>query len=166
MTVPYPFSPEAYQTVLSDVVGAPIRLLPFSEAIHSTVSSLTGMTLPLNRTVYIFYRSDTSPIHQLHVIHHELFHALRAHPGIPIDDANLKDVLVEILGAELPHLNRELIKHLVGRGYAKSHDDDKNERDAERFAVAVARRMGLTGPTPGSGSETDKLGRLLSDGQL
>lgn len=66
MTVPYPFSPEAYQTVLSDVVGAPIRLLPFSEAIHSTVSSLTGMTLPLNRTVYIFYRSDTSPIHQLH----------------------------------------------------------------------------------------------------
>jgi hypothetical protein len=167
LKVPYPFSAEVYQQVLSDVVGTPIRLLPFAQTIHSTVSTLTGMTLPLNQTIYIFYRSDTSPIHQLHVIHHELFHALRQHPGIPIDNPNLKDVLVEILSPELPHLNRELIQHLVGRGYAKCHDDDKHERDAERFAVAVARRMGLTGPRSSSGgADTDKLGRLLSDGHL
>lgn len=167
MRVPHPFTRDAYQAVLSDVVGTTIRLVPFSATAPGQVTSLTGMTVPLANTIYIFYRSDASPVHQLHVIHHELFHVLAQHPGIPVSDRQLKDALIDLLKVELPHLNADLIRHLVGRGCTSGHSDDRDERDAEKFAIAVAQRLGLTTPslaTDGADEETDKIGRLFSEG--
>ena len=167
MRVPHPFTRDAYQAVLSEVVGTTIRLVPFSATAPGQLTSLTGMTVPLANTTYVFYRSDASPVHQLHVIHHELFHILAGHPGIPVSDEHLKNALIEMLKVELPHLNADLIRHLVGRGCTNGHSDDRHERDAERFAVAVAQRLGLTTPalaTDSADEETDKIGRLFSEG--
>jgi hypothetical protein len=165
--IPEPFTVEAYQKALNNVVGAPIRLVPLPKVTPDTVSGLTGMTVRLNGTYYILFRTDTSPVHQMHIIHHELFHVLEQHPGIPVIDPAVQDTLVTLLRPDLPHLSGDLIKHLIGRSCTNGNTNDRHERDAERFAVEMAERLGLTAPptvVSHADTETTKLGRLLSDG--
>ncbi|OXM45179.1 hypothetical protein [Amycolatopsis alba] len=145
----------------------PTRLLPLPAALPGSGSMLTGMTVRLNNTAYIFYRADTSLIHQLHVIHHELFHAMEHHPGMLVSDPVIKDALAQLLRPDLPNLSSELIRHLVGRSCRVGEFQDKHERDAERFAVVMAYRLGLTVPMNGENDakpEADRLHRLLSNG--
>ncbi|MFD8497886.1 hypothetical protein [Amycolatopsis sp. NPDC059657] len=168
MVIPQPFSHEAYQEVLSEAIGIPIRLVPLSGAVPDASSVLTGMTVRLFGVSYLFYPADTSPVHQLHVIHHELFHVIDEHAGIELEDPMIKSALVSLLRPELPHLSGDLIDRLVGRNCPTGHAEDQQERDAEKFAMTMARRMGVTSPSSGPSSdepEADQLDRWLSDGR-
>jgi hypothetical protein len=167
VTLLRPFLPSAYEKVLTDIVGTPTRLVALPAALPGTGSTLTGMMIRLNNIPYLFYRADTGLAHQLHVIHHELYHLLEQHSGVRMSDPIVKDTVVHLLRDELPNLSSGLIRRLVGRSCQAGGGRPRLEHEAERFALAMASRLDLSSYVDEtSESEAGRVHRLLSDGML
>ncbi|MDT8910918.1 hypothetical protein [Amycolatopsis sp. PS_44_ISF1] len=129
---------------LSRIRGKPINVMPYPETIVAEFRQADD-ALPygvwLNTWVaeYIFYRTDTTPSHQRHIILHELGHISCRHLG---------DSIAQSLGDDGDLGPAEMVS-VVKRAGGFAADQ---ERAAESFAYLVERQtrpnLSATGETP------------------
>jgi hypothetical protein len=91
---------------------------------------ISGAWVPRTALDFIFYRSNVHPIHQAHIVLHELAHMLLAHPlrtlhvPLPLDDQQ----------------DNELIQgHLRTITFNRLKDD--HEREAEYFVELIQKQV-------------------------
>lgn len=114
--------------------GRPIELHRWPEGINAPC----GVWVATASTDHIFYDGLTTPIHQRHIILHELGHLLLEHELPPPQDAWARRLL--------PSLDPAMVSTALGRS---SYADD-DEIAAELFASMVierVNRLGRASPT-------------------
>lgn len=91
---------------------------------------LTGLWIPAETADYIFYARLTHPIHQVHIVLHEIAHMLLKHNTVRIDQF-------------LPPEMREVLHRLRDVEYLSSANfrDDSQEEEAEAFVYLIQRRI-------------------------
>ncbi|GAA2139486.1 hypothetical protein GCM10009760_21850 [Kitasatospora kazusensis] len=119
------FDHTALTASLSQRLGRPLELLP----LPSSSCGPCGLLISTDRAEYIGYPSHTSPLHQRHIVLHEVGHLLCGHRG----DSVLGPAAAEAL---LPSLPGELIHRVLGR----SVYTEVQEQEAEVFASLVLHR--------------------------
>ncbi|WBB81250.1 hypothetical protein O7606_07700 [Micromonospora sp. WMMD882] len=125
LEVPEPFEIRKLCDVLGERRGRPIHLVPITLTTHS----VCGMFVPTGEFDAIFFEQDTSPLHQLLIIGHELGHLIAGHQATEILDENASRLL-------LPDLDPQLVRRSLGRSnYAAAE-----EREAEMIGSLLLRR--------------------------
>ena len=104
---------------VSRVQGIPISLLP----IRTHPRGPHGFWVTTSDHNYILFEKDTSPLHQQHIIAHELGHVVSEHTGTAVSDDELHQLL-------MPDIGTSLIRRVLGR----SAYTDGQEREAEILA--------------------------------
>ncbi|WP_375372014.1 hypothetical protein [Salinispora sp. H7-4] len=130
--------------------GRPIHLAPISLPVHT----VCGMWVPTGTFDAVFYEQDTSPIHQMLIIGHELGHLLAGHRTAAVLAPDTAKLL-------LPDLDPRTVQRFLGRStYAA-----EAEREAEMIGSLLLRRVRDSatpaGPQPsGDDPEADLCDRL------
>ncbi|MGW4652205.1 ParH-like protein [Kitasatospora sp. NPDC004289] len=141
LTLPDPFELPALGEVLSVHLGRPVEFLPLPAGAAGTC----GVLISTERAEYIGYPTDTTPLHQQHIVLHEVGHLLCGHQDARSSADGPGGGGVAGL---LPHLSGELVRRVLGR----SAYDSAQEQEAELFASLVLHRAaGLRGRA-GSGA--------------
>lgn len=104
------------------------------------------MLVSTDTTDYIFYAQDTTPLHQWHIVAHEVGHLLRGHAHA----SALEDAVARVL---MPDLPIDLVRRVLGR----SVYDDAEEREAELIAYAILRRALRAGAFASADGELARL---------
>jgi hypothetical protein len=123
--VPEPFDIHELCRVLGERRGRPLRLVPISLPVHT----VCGMWVPTGDFDAIFYEQDTSPLHQMLIIGHEVGHLLAGHRATAVLDPQASRLL-------LPDLDPHLVRRFLGR----SNYDADAEREAEMIGSLLLRR--------------------------
>jgi len=129
--------------------GKPIHLVPESLPPQSPC----GLAVRTARFDAIIYEERTSPLHQEHIIGHELGHILCGHDSVPVIDSDASRLL-------LPDLDPALVQAVLGR----TNYTEAQEREAEMIASLIMRRS-VSPPTidaDSSGAGQDPLLRQLA----
>lgn len=139
---------------LSKDRGRPLHLIPLPSR-----TSVSGAWLGLPDADYIVYQSaGSSPLHQVHVIWHEIGHMLLPGHARTCDvEPATRDVLMKVLAALVPNLGPALLTRILGRGGFT----DGQEVEAELFAGAAVRALGELAPTPGHRDLTEAEARIV-----
>jgi hypothetical protein len=103
----------------------PLHLHPLSVA--GTPGAPGGMWIETEAADHIFYNGDTRPLHQQHIILHEIGHMLCRHRNTDTD----------ALAAIMPDLDVEMIRSVL----ARSTYSLVAEQEAEMIATLLAQRM-------------------------
>lgn len=103
--------------------GRPIRLEAMAMAIPAP--GPFGMWLSLDSEDVIFYQQETSPLHQLHIVLHEVGHMIAGHDSDEGDD--------ELLQMLFPNLDPEVARRWLRRTDYHSRE----EADAEKLATIM-----------------------------
>ncbi|MER5635458.1 ParH-like protein [Kitasatospora sp. NPDC002227] len=145
--LPEPFDPAALTELLTGRLGRPVEFLPLPAGAFGPC----GVLVSTERAEYIGYPADATPLHQRHIVLHEVGHLLCGHRGTATLNAATERTL-------LPHLSGELVRRVLGRdGYT-----EPQEREAELFATLVAaRQRHQAGPAPTPGGAGDRVSRLI-----
>ncbi|MBQ1022739.1 hypothetical protein KBX71_33375 [Micromonospora sp. D93] len=88
------------------------------------------MCVPTGDFDAIFFEQDTSPLHQLLIIGHELGHLLAGHQATEVLDADASRLL-------LPDLDPQLVQRSLGRSNYAADE----EREAEMIGSLLLRRV-------------------------
>ena len=144
-----PFSLDRFVRSLSERQGRSIELVPN----WLGASAPCGMLVCTKEVDYVCYASNTSWLHQLHIILHEIGHLVLGHdsrritvplagpersaPEPPAGPPEGSRESLQALQGLLPRLSPALIRRLLGRT-AYVEDD---ERDAEVFATLAGDRI-------------------------
>ena len=124
--LPDPFDVHAVFSALAAGRGRPIELIPLA----SRPGAPCGVLAATDRADYVFYTRDTSPLHQQHILLHELGHLLCG----PAEGQALPDQVAAVL---TPNLPVELVRRVLGRTtYRWEH-----EQEAELVASLIVRRI-------------------------
>lgn len=120
--LPVPFDVDLLLDRLERDRGRPIDLHPTTR----TAGGACGMWVRERDRDVIAYAAQTSPLHQEHIILHEVGHMVADHRG---------ECLLTISDARLlaPHVRPELVEHLFGRTAYSSEE----EQEAEMIATLV-----------------------------
>ncbi|MGI5467483.1 hypothetical protein [Streptomyces sp. CA-132043] len=144
ITLPEPFSARELCDQLKAERERPLQLLPLPTP--TVPGTPTGMWLTTERGDYIFYDSQTSLVHQEHIIVHEIGHMLCDHRSA-VDD-------------------RRLYRHVdlgnpddVGQVLARIRYSDEQEQEAEMIASLI---LEAAGHVPAPRLLSGLLGRLES----
>jgi hypothetical protein len=125
--VPVPFDAEALCRVVGDRIGHPIRLL----ASEMPADGPSGLVISGTRAHYLCYDSGTRPLHQQHIIAHELGHLIAGHTAGQVEDADPAG----------PGLLSTLDPGVVRRALARDAGYDRREEcEAEIIADLLLRR--------------------------
>jgi hypothetical protein len=137
LPVPEPFDLERFRVSLERHRGRPLLLLPAAIA-----ADCSGMWAGTEEADFIFYAQDTTPVHQRHIVAHEIGHMAFDHRGTKVDGDQLARLL-------FPDLSPALVRSSLARS---AYSDDE-ECEAETFAsVLLGRaraRPGASGLRPG-----------------
>jgi hypothetical protein len=131
---------------LMAIRGRPIVLRPITRR-----PGPCGLWAALPARDYVFYEADTSPLHQVHIILHELAHLIWGHRSAYVLD-------LELLQSVLPDIEPGVLETVLRR----AHYETIEEQEAEVLASLVLRRMtlGEPGATPVGDDERTVLARL------
>jgi len=144
MELPAAMAVERLTEKLADMRGRPIKILPYPAYIVAEFRNGDeplpyGVWIADERADYVFYRTDTTPSHQRHIILHELGHISCRHVGEEISPG-LAESQRPASGVAAAVLKR-------AGGY-----DESQEQAAETFAYLVERQarpnLSATGETP------------------
>jgi hypothetical protein len=125
--VPVPFDAEALCREVGDRIGHPIRLL----AAAMPPDGPSGLVISGAKAHYLCYDSGTRPLHQQHIIAHELGHLIAGHTSGHVEDVDLGG----------PALLSTLDPDMVRRSLARDTGYDRHEeREAEIIADLLLRR--------------------------
>lgn len=145
LPIPRPFTLARFASGLSERRGRAIELVPA----RLGASAPCGLLVSTDDVDYVCYACNTSAVHQLHIILHEVGHLELGHTSRRITVGSAvttppRASQVEPAGdplrafeALLPRLSPALIRRLLGRtGYR-----DADERDAELYATLAGERI-------------------------
>lgn len=146
LPLPVPFDLRVFCAALAAERGRLLLLEPFP--IGATLrrsprpspgpeSATTGVWYAGAATDYIFYEHETSPLHQEHIILHELSHLLCGHPPRVEAATGLQATM-------LPHVRLDLIEGALQRGAYSTAE----EREAEMLASLILERAVPSAPGP------------------
>ncbi|MFD4669439.1 hypothetical protein ACFWNN_06850 [Lentzea sp. NPDC058450] len=125
--LPDPFDVKMVFARIAEQRGRPIELIP----LRTRPGAPCGVLAATDRADYVFYTRDTSPLHQQHILLHELGHLLCGHA----EGHALSDQVAAML---TPNLPVELVRRVLGRTtYLWEH-----EQEAELVASLIVRRLG------------------------
>ncbi|WP_407286838.1 hypothetical protein [Streptomyces sp. BP-8] len=134
---PRPFGIAVLCRQLGESRDRPIRLVPVALAAEDPC----GLLVSTHDADYVCYESETSALHQVHVIAHELGHLLWDHE--PCDSVGGGVQAYRALPGDLDPV---LVRRMLGRTqYA-----DPEEWAAEYFATQLLRRVSEWTPRPPS----------------
>jgi hypothetical protein len=125
LDIPDPSSVRELVRLLGQRRGRPIHLVP----LRLPADAPCGVWVSTRDFDVIFYEADTSPLHQEHIICHELGHLLCDH-GAPTIDDHVSRLL-------LPDLDPELVQRVLGRTSYTAVE----ERQAEVVASLISRAV-------------------------
>jgi hypothetical protein len=142
LDLPDPFDARSFCKALGERRSRPIRLraVPGGEGACGVWVSAPSADL-------IFYEKDTSPLHQEHIILHEISHLLCGHAPAPVTEHETSQLL-------FPDFDLETIELVLPRaGYST-----EEEREAEILASLILERAAAgspvrTSPRKGGGDE-------------
>lgn len=141
--LPEPFTVEALCDQLGQQRGRSIRVTQ-----APMPAGLYGAWIAGNTVDYIFVEQQTSPIHQEHIVLHELGHLLCGHEPGP--------VLADQPMALLPSLKGEMVRRVLGRtSYTATQ-----EREAELLASLISQRARRENPGQATPQASDVVRRL------
>ncbi len=125
--VPVPFDAEALCREVGDRIGEPIHLLP----VAMPADGPSGLVISGSRAHYLCYDSGTRPLHQQHIIAHELGHLIAGHTTGHVEDTE------PATPALLSTLDPVVVRQALARdaGY-----DRREEVEAEIIAELLLRR--------------------------
>ena len=131
--LPDAFDLDLLRTELARRRGRPIELIPVNTGLGPR-----GLWAATDTADYVVYERETSPVHQRHIIAHELAHIACGHrSGLSRED------LARLL---LPSLSGETVRGVLGRSVFSADE----EREAELFASLVLERAPATQPLSAS----------------
>jgi hypothetical protein len=125
--VPVPFDAEALSREVGERIGEPIHLLP----VEMPADGPSGLVISGSRAHYLCYDSGTRPLHQQHIIAHELGHLIAGHTTGHVEDTE------PATPALLSTLDPVVVRQALARdaGY-----DRREEVEAEIIAELLLRR--------------------------
>ncbi|MFI6821271.1 ImmA/IrrE family metallo-endopeptidase [Micromonospora sp. NPDC050187] len=105
---------------VAERLDRPIQLL----ALPLPTDAPCGIVISTPQSHYVAYDNQTSPLHQRHIVAHELGHLLAGHAARPVDAVDLTRLL-------MPTLDPDMVTSVLGRvpGY-----DERAEWEAEVIA--------------------------------
>ena len=137
LQLPLPFDASVFCDRVAVQRGRPILLRPIASR-----AGPWGLWVATGSSDVIFFEADTSPLHQQHIILHELGHLLCDHTPLPVTDPATLQVL-------LPDLGPETIRHVLSRVTYSAEE----EREAEILASVVLERVARgSAPSPVAGN--------------
>src|SRR5690606_10928501 len=113
--------------------GRPIRLIPLPE----TAGSPCGLWVSTADVDWVFHQVATSPLHQEHIVLHELAHMIFDHESIR---ARPEDLCARLL----PNLDPQVVADVLARGQYS----DEQEQEAEMLAGLIATHARRQTPPP------------------
>ena len=128
--IPDPFDVALFARRLEERNGRQIRLVPMP-TVHGAPC---GLWVQVERTDYVFYTTNTTRLHQTHIVLHEFGHVVLDHQGCS-DNKTI-----------LQLLSPDLDPTLIGRMLCRSGVDDGSaeEEAAETFADLILAPRALT----------------------
>lgn len=129
LDIPDPFDAEVFYAQIGVYRKKKLLTLPLS----LRADGPSGFWIGTATTDYIVYEKNTSPLHRMHIILHEIGHILCDHQSA--ESAPL-DGLVS-------HLDDALVERLL----AREHCDSTDEQEAELMAYLIHSKIAATGRT-------------------
>ena len=134
LELPVPFDAFALTAKVAELRGRPIDLMP----VAWQPGVPCGLLVTAEHADYIVYAADTSPLHQQHILVHELSHLVCGHDRAAPPQAGPAATL-------MPHLPPELVHRVLGRTVYS----EPQEQEAELLASIVLNRAVWSVLTPG-----------------
>ncbi|WP_025619387.1 hypothetical protein [Salinispora cortesiana] len=128
--------------------GRPIHLVPIRLPVHT----VCGMWVPTDSFDAVFYEQDTSPIHQMLIIGHELGHLLAGHRPAAVLEPDASKLL-------LPDLDPQTVQRFLGRGTYAAEE----EREAEMIGSLLLHRVHDSSDAAGTEPPRDSPEAALRD---
>jgi hypothetical protein len=132
LELPVPFTIDAFCVNLGRDRGRPVRL----RTIPADVDTPCGLWVSTGDGDYVFHQTATSPLHQEHIILHELAHMIFDHTRAGDSSEDLRREL-------LPDLDPKV----VGRVLARTSYDSLQEQEAETLADLIGAQAHRTSST-------------------
>jgi len=147
LELPVPFDVRSFCGSLAARRGRPLLLRPMASKAGPCGMWVAGPTAD-----FIFYEQETSPLHQDHIILHEVSHLLCGHRAAPVSETEFSRLL-------FPNLKPETVKAVLARAVYSMED----EREAEMLASLILERIsaGMPSDTPVENAETEGLLKRL-----
>jgi hypothetical protein len=133
LDIPVPFDAAELCRRLACGSGRAIRLVP----LDLPPDGPCGVWVSTAATEYIVYERRTSPLHQEHIILHEVGHLLCRHEATPL----VGDSAARLL---FPHLDPGIVRRVLGR----THYTAVEEQEAELIASMILERTHRQPPEP------------------
>lgn len=142
--LPRPFSVGALCSQLAEERGRPLHLHPMPA--RSAGEGACGLWLATATDDHIFFEQHTAPLHQEHIVLHEIGHLLFDHKAYDTAAAGVA------LGSLFRTVNPDLIRRMLGR----TNYSSRQEQEAEMLASLIRTHRQPTVEQP----PVDTLGRL------
>jgi len=134
-----PFDLDEFLRCFAAQRGRSLKVTPLP--VLSEPGFASGVWVATDSTDYVLYNDRTSPLHQRHIILHEVGHMIFAH-----NERRLSDNVVPDGG--FPNLEPRSARHLMGR----VHYSEPEEEEAEMVATLLLEAIGeVPGPSRFSG---------------
>jgi hypothetical protein len=151
LEIPRPFDVHILCQSVAQRQGRPIQ----SMAIAMPAGSPCGLWVSTASTDYIFYEKQASPLHQQHIIVHELGHLLCGHTNAVAMSNEASRLL-------MPTLSPNLIEQVLQRTYYSTPEEKEAEMIASLILQSVDRSpSGLNRSTPEADEAVRRVQRLL-----
>ena len=122
--LPAPFDAHVFCREFGAQRGRPILLHPITD-----IDPFSGLWIAGAMADHVFYEEQTSPLHQEHIIVHEVSHLLCGHEPIPVTEGEWSQLL-------FLYLRRETTRRILRRAAYSSEE----EREAELLASLILER--------------------------
>jgi hypothetical protein len=125
LAIPQPITMMRLVTAVAERQGKSIEL----SAVAAPETSFFGMLVRTPAADFILYDEDATPLHQFHIVAHEIGHLLLRHRSPQrADPAQIRDIA--------PDLSRRLVENVL----ESAIPTDQQEKEAEAFALRIITR--------------------------
>ena len=139
LELPQPFTAEAVCQNIAGLRGSPVYLKPLPRP--TPPDTPTGMWLATRRGDYIYYDAQTSGLHRLHIILHEVGHMLSGHEEVDLED---NQYMYRQLDVGDPTWIRQVLPRI--------RYNSREEQEAEMIATLLLQQAGrVSAPSPLAG---------------
>lgn len=132
LDLPKPFKLDALLEYISTRRNKKLHVHPFPGILHHV--GLYGMWISLDDDDFIFYEQHTSPLHQEHIILHEIGHIL-THDAEKMERESI--AMSEIAVSKFYQLMPDMPREEIRQALARSHCSSPTEIEAELIASLI-----------------------------